>query len=273
MTGSAFVPNLAQAVPRLLLGVALAFAGVAVTADSALAVHTTYTTTSLSCSPGTVESGEATSCTATVRGYNSSGSCNFFTSCPSSTITGSISFSSTLSGFGGSCMLVSRGYRHSSCTKTFTPTAASTTGGPVYASYSGNWRGSSGATWVTVTRDSDRDDDGVIDGSDNCPDQSNPGQANNDGDGQGDVCDADDDNDGVNDDAPDNCQFVANPDQTDRDGDGIGTACDDVELPSTKDQCKKDGWKLWYDETKRFKNQGDCVSFVATNGKNGPAAS
>ncbi|OGI25781.1 MAG: hypothetical protein A3J76_00975 [Candidatus Moranbacteria bacterium RBG_13_45_13] len=36
-----------------------------------------------------------------------------------------------------------------------------------------------------------------------------------------------------------------------------------------KDDCKKDGWKTNFDSI--FKNQGDCVSFVATNGKNLPA--
>ena len=56
----------------------------------------------------------------------------------------------------------------------------------------------------------DPDGDGITTG-DNCPNDANPDQANNDGDGQGDVCDPDDDNDGVFDDAPDNCQFVANP--------------------------------------------------------------
>jgi hypothetical protein len=38
-------------------------------------------------------------------------------------------------------------------------------------------------------------------------------------------------------------------------------------LPTTADQCKKDGWKTYL----VFKNQGDCVSFVATGGKNPPA--
>jgi hypothetical protein len=37
--------------------------------------------------------------------------------------------------------------------------------------------------------------------------------------------------------------------------------------PTSADQCKKDGWKA-YGTT--FKNQGDCVSFVATKGKNEP---
>jgi hypothetical protein len=38
-------------------------------------------------------------------------------------------------------------------------------------------------------------------------------------------------------------------------------------LPSSKDQCKNGGWR----DFGVFKNQGDCVSFVATGGKNPPA--
>ena len=37
--------------------------------------------------------------------------------------------------------------------------------------------------------------------------------------------------------------------------------------PTSKDQCKKNGWKSFNNPT--FKNQGDCVSYVATGGKNG----
>jgi hypothetical protein len=37
--------------------------------------------------------------------------------------------------------------------------------------------------------------------------------------------------------------------------------------PTSKDQCKKGGWRTYG----VFKNQGDCVSFVATKGKNPPA--
>jgi hypothetical protein len=38
-------------------------------------------------------------------------------------------------------------------------------------------------------------------------------------------------------------------------------------LPTSKEQCKNGGWKTYG----VFKNQGDCVSFVATGGKNQPA--
>ena len=43
----------------------------------------------------------------------------------------------------------------------------------------------------------DADVDGIADGDDNCPNTQNPDQANYDNDSQGDLCDADDDNDGV----------------------------------------------------------------------------
>lgn len=37
--------------------------------------------------------------------------------------------------------------------------------------------------------------------------------------------------------------------------------------PTDKDQCKGDGWKTF--NNPKFKNQGDCVSYVATHGRNG----
>jgi hypothetical protein len=40
-------------------------------------------------------------------------------------------------------------------------------------------------------------------------------------------------------------------------------------LPTAKDECKNGGWRNYG----VFKDQGDCVSFVATGGKNPPAKS
>lgn len=73
--------------------------------------------------------------------------------------------------------------------------------------------------------DADRDGDGVGNGADNCPDLANANQADLDGDGLGDACDSDRDGDGVAN-GSDNCPNNPNPDQADSDGDGLGDACD-----------------------------------------------
>lgn len=73
----------------------------------------------------------------------------------------------------------------------------------------------------------DTDGDGIPDNLDNCPNTSNPDQADLDGDGIGDACDDDIDGDGILNDN-DNCPFTFNPDQADSNGNGIGDVCDDV---------------------------------------------
>lgn len=49
--------------------------------------------------------------------------------------------------------------------------------------------------------------------------------------------------------------------------DGNIVIADAPSSPNSKSQCKNNGWRIY----PGFKNQGDCVSFVATGGKNPPA--
>ncbi len=51
--------------------------------------------------------------------------------------------------------------------------------------------------------------------------------------------------------------------------DNISVNSTNIGGPSGKDVCKNGGWKNFQNPS--FKNQGDCVSFYATGGKNLPA--
>ena len=112
----------------------------------------------------------------------------------------------------------------------------------------------------------DRDNDGVVNASDNCPDDANDDQLDTDGDGEGDACDIDDDNDGVmdtfdcfpqdstrsfkegdvcddgndsttNDRINENCECTG---QGDNDGDGITDALDNCPGMPNADQADLD---------------------------------
>ena len=73
--------------------------------------------------------------------------------------------------------------------------------------------------------DVDFDNDGIANQFDNCVNVFNPEQLDNDGDGEGDECDTDLDGDFIDNDV-DNCPMYSNPDQADGDGDGYGDVCD-----------------------------------------------
>jgi hypothetical protein len=77
----------------------------------------------------------------------------------------------------------------------------------------------------TDPHDPDTDDDGIADGSDNCPVHANADQSDAvHPNGTGDACD-DPDHDGVFD-LTDNCPDASNADQADAEGDGAGDVCD-----------------------------------------------
>ena len=88
--------------------------------------------------------------------------------------------------------------------------------------------------------DPDDDNDGILDGVDNCQFTANPDQKDTDGDGIGDACSNDFDGDGKPN-TTDNCPMIPNPDQKDTDVDGIGDACDpDLDgdgKPNATDNC------------------------------------
>jgi len=113
---------------------------------------------------------------------------------------------------------------------------------------------------TSSTVEADSDDDGVLDGDDNCPDVPNADQADGDGDGAGDACDGcpddaakldggvcgcgavDDDSDGDGvEDCIDNCPDDANPDQADSDDNGIGDACEAVDQCTCRGDMNTDG--------------------------------
>ena len=99
----------------------------------------------------------------------------------------------------------------------------------------------------------DADVDGVPDYSDNCPNTSNPTQANTDGDLDGDACDSDDDNDGLTDNFPDLCP---------RGGQFNWTSSQDASNPSASTDWDNDGCK---DDSEDSDDDNDQIDDVDDN--------
>ena len=85
----------------------------------------------------------------------------------------------------------------------------------------------------------DKDNDGISDNTDNCPNVYNPSQKNSDNDTFGDACD--------------NCPFIDNPSQADEDKDGIGDICE----PDKDNDGIIDDYDNCPDEAETFNNWED----------------
>lgn len=114
--------------------------------------------------------------------------------------------------------------------------AESLVDGTIYVSASGQGVFRDAGLFCSEPSDDD-DGDLICETIDNCPGIVNSSQTDRDDDGLGDVCDGcpddqdnDIDGDGICGDR-DNCPFVQNPNQKDSDHDGVGSAC---EPPSTQ---------------------------------------
>jgi hypothetical protein len=148
-----------------------------------------------------------------------------------------------------------------SCTISFAKTITITTAGVSDSNLADNT-----ATVIAILV-ADTDGDTVPDNYngtiDNCPDDINPDQADVDNDDIGDVCDDDNDNDGVLD-VNDNCVLIANAGQEDADTDTIGDVCElDVDCSGGGPDITDTLMILYYGVGLADASNDQCPSLVA----------
>ena len=114
----------------------------------------------------------------------------------------------------------------------------------------------------------------VANSLDNCPETTSTDLTDTDNDGEGDICDNDDDGDGISD-ANDNCPLTANPDQIDTDNDGEGDACDASPLGLDafwlEAECATVG-SGWVTRPSAAASGGTIVSYPYPNSSSAPPA-
>jgi len=111
----------------------------------------------------------------------------------------------------------------------------------------------------------DVDGDGVGDACDTCERFADPEQLDRDGDGIGDLCDEDSDGDRLAD-GEDLCPDVPNPIQTDADGDGAGDACDADADGDGVDNVLDDCWLGSNPGQQPFQDEGQCDRDIDEDG-------
>jgi len=115
-----------------------------------------------------------------------------------------------------------------------------------------------------------RDEDTLLDGDDNCPAVTSPDQLDTDSDGAGNICDIDDDNDGLTD--SEESTLGTDPLLDDTDGDGLSDGAEvdthgtDPLLADTDDDGLSDSEEVSLGMNPSASNRGDLAPYSMPNG-------